>query len=265
MTKPKRGIQSIEVAGRILACMTRSLKPMKLREIAEATEMSPGQLHAYLVSLKETGLVDQEEGQGRYLLGRFALSMGLARMRSFDPLHHASLALHDLATDLSLLITVSVWDHNRPVIVQLHRGSSDVHIQLNVGASYQLLASAAGLLFSAYLPEDQMRAKVEAELETGYRDKRVTGVATLEDWQNRVAQIRERGYSSLNASPLEGLTAASFPVRDVDGTLAFTITGIGLSRYFRDVPDDPKLASLRDVADRLATEMGFSVGVTGAS
>lgn len=256
MTKPKRGIQSIEVAGRILSCMTRSLRPMKLREIAEETELSPGQLHAYLVSLKEIGLVDQEEGQGRYLLGRFALSMGLARIRSFDPLHHASVVIHELATELNLLVTVSVWDIGRPVIVQLHRGSAEVHIQLYVGSSYQLLASAAGLLFSAYLPEESVRPIVEGELQSGYRDIRMTGVSTIEDWEARVVQIREQGYAALTASPLEGLTAVSFPVFGSDGTLQFTVTGIGLSRHFRAVPEDPKMARLRETVQGLAAEMG---------
>ena len=40
-----RGVQSVEVAGRILSVLADSTRPMRLRDIADATGMPPGQAH----------------------------------------------------------------------------------------------------------------------------------------------------------------------------------------------------------------------------
>src|SRR5579859_5672383 len=74
-----RGVQSVEVAGRILSVLADSNRPMMLRDIADATAMPPGQAHPYIVSFRKIGLVEQDAASGLYRLGWFALHLGLAR------------------------------------------------------------------------------------------------------------------------------------------------------------------------------------------
>ena len=71
-----RGVQSVEVAGRILSVLADSTRPMMLRDIADATGMPPGQAHPYIVSFRKIGLVEQDGASGLYRLGWFALHLG---------------------------------------------------------------------------------------------------------------------------------------------------------------------------------------------
>lgn len=254
--KTKRGIQSITTAGRILRAMAEHPRPVMLKELSATTGIPAGQLHAYMVSLKEVGLVEQEPGQGKYLLGAFSLTLGAARMRAFDPLHNASTTLHDLAHDHGLLITVSVWDFVRPVIVQVHRGAFDIHVSIQPGDGYQLLTSSSGLLFSALLPERTVEPIIAHEFEAGYRPKYLRGPKSRSEWQAAVAEIRQNGYALLPDSPFMGLKAISFPVRDISGAIKFTVSAMASAERLSDAPDNDLFKVLRDATRSMTQAIG---------
>ena len=41
-----RGVQSVEIGGRLLAILAEGGQPMMLRDLAQAAELTPGQAHA---------------------------------------------------------------------------------------------------------------------------------------------------------------------------------------------------------------------------
>lgn len=51
----RRGIKSVEVAGRMLDHLARAHAPVALRELAAASAMSPGKVHRYLASFLASG------------------------------------------------------------------------------------------------------------------------------------------------------------------------------------------------------------------
>ena len=75
-----RGVQSIEVGGRLLDALVRAEGPLMLRALAEQAGLTAGQAHAYLLSFRTLGLVEQEAATGLYRLGPYALTLGLARL-----------------------------------------------------------------------------------------------------------------------------------------------------------------------------------------
>jgi DNA-binding IclR family transcriptional regulator len=79
-----RGVQSVEIGGRLLALLVERQQPMMLRDLAQAADLTPGQAHAYMTSLRKLDIVEQDEA-GRYRLGPFALHLGLTRLRISDP------------------------------------------------------------------------------------------------------------------------------------------------------------------------------------
>ena len=77
MAKAQRGIQSIEVGGRLLAVLVDAAKPLTLRDLAQKAGMTSAKAHPYLVSFGKLGLVEQDAVTGRYGLGPFALQSRL--------------------------------------------------------------------------------------------------------------------------------------------------------------------------------------------
>src|SRR5690349_12864168 len=98
--RAQRGIQSVEVGGRLLVALANAGRPMALKDLAEAASMSPAKAHPYLVSFGKLGLVAQDGASGRYGLGALALQLGLISLHQFDPVRLATPRLRELALEL---------------------------------------------------------------------------------------------------------------------------------------------------------------------
>src|SRR5262245_57200625 len=72
--KQQPGIQSVEVAARILRALIDAGRPVPLKELARLARMHPGKAHRYLVSLTRTEIVTQDESSGHYGVGPMAIA-----------------------------------------------------------------------------------------------------------------------------------------------------------------------------------------------
>ena len=119
MAKTQRGIQSIDVGGRVLAALTRSSGAMMLKELAEAAGMPAAKAHAYLVSFCRLGLVEQDAVSGRYDLGAFALELGLLALNRLDAVRVATNEMTGLAARTGHSTAIAVWGNHGPTVVRL--------------------------------------------------------------------------------------------------------------------------------------------------
>ena len=87
--KSRRGIQSIEIGGRLLTALVEEGGPMSLGDLAKKAGMPSAKAHPYLVSFGSFGLVEQTPLTGRYELGPFALQLGLISLHLLDPVRIA--------------------------------------------------------------------------------------------------------------------------------------------------------------------------------
>ena len=67
--RTQRGIQSVEVGGRLLQTLAHHGRPMALKDLAADAGMPAAKAHPYLVSFGHIGLVEQQRDSGRYALG----------------------------------------------------------------------------------------------------------------------------------------------------------------------------------------------------
>jgi DNA-binding IclR family transcriptional regulator len=261
-----RGIQSIEIGGRLLSVLAHAAKPMMLRDLADSAGMPPGQAHAYLVSFRKVELVEQDAATGRYRLGPFALHLGLARLRSAEPYQLASEAIVDLVDRLDLAATISVWGTHGATVVRIQESSHQIHANVRPGTVFGLTTTATGKLFAAFLPERLIEPMLDAELrdpvrrsQGGGRSGGGTGSATLTELHHELAEIRRRGIAVTEGQPIPGLNALSAPVFDHAGQIQVAVTLIGPSAVVDCAPDAAQAAALlaftRDLSERLGLSL----------
>jgi DNA-binding IclR family transcriptional regulator len=249
-----RGIQSIEVGGRVLAAMASAGKPLMLRDIAERAGIAPAQAHAYLVSFRKIGLAEQVNAL--YQLGPFALQLGLARMRSVDALRLATSAAPMLAAELGLMVTVTVWGSLGATVVQVNEAGDQVHVNLRAGTVYSLLHTATGRVFAAFLGRDVVEAHLrKAKAFNGLLEPG-NGESTEELWRE-VEETRARGYARATGSPIPGVNAIGAPVFDHAGDLKVALTAIGPAALVDVSAASPQARRLVAFAQELSAELGF--------
>lgn len=223
-TKAQRGIRSLETGGAILKAMALSQEPMKLRDLAEALDMAPAQLHPYLVSLRLIRIVEQTE-TGLYQLGPFALQLGLRRLRAQDAYHEAIRRVGTLAQETRLMVALSVWGLHGITIVHVTEGSAALHANVRAGGGFMMTTTATGRLFAAFYSPALTEPVITREI-----GESAAGLAANFDearYRADVEQVRKRGYETTLDLPIPGVSAVTAPVFDYSGTMQLAVTVIG--------------------------------------
>ena len=252
-----RGVQSVEVGGRILAALVNAGKPLMLRELATMADVAPAQAHAYLVSFRKLELVEQDAASGRYQLGPFALQLGIARLRSFDPLRLAGQAIIDFSEEIGLMVTIAVWGTHGPTIVQVQEGSDQVHVNVRTGTVFSIAGTATGKVFAAFMPPKVVESQVTEELRKGARIQGVGAATSRKELEADVAKARSLGYAPTESKPVTGINAIAAPVFDYSGKMQLVITVIGPMGVLDVGPGSAYTKALLAFTHRLSTQLGY--------
>src|SRR3546814_6930616 len=96
--------------------------PQRLRDIAAVSELSRSQAHRYLLSYVNTGMVRQDSESGLYELGPLAITIGLAGLRTLEPVRVGGEALVNITTRTGVTGQLLVWGVNGPTIIRMRPG-----------------------------------------------------------------------------------------------------------------------------------------------
>ena len=267
-TKPprdsdSRGIQSIEVGGRLLLALAHHGQPLALKDLAAAADMSAGKAHPYLVSFIKLGLVERETEGGRYGLGPLALQMGLIGLQQYDPVRLATERIDELARSTGHTVAIAVWGHRGPTLVRIAEAPSPVHVSMRHGTVMSIPDTASGRLFAAFGPHEAVQEALDNEARlagTPARPARARaggrfGLGAAFD--REIAKVRADGVAGIAGVALPGISAVSVPVFDARGQLVLSLTAIGPSATFDSAIDGAVAARLKPAALQLSMRLGW--------
>jgi DNA-binding IclR family transcriptional regulator len=254
-----RGVQSVEIGGRLLKLLAQSQQPMMLRDLAGAAELTPGQTHAYLTSLRKLEMVEQDAASGRYRLGPFALQLGLARLRGSDPYRLAAEQVAALAEQLNLMVAITVWGTHGPTIVLVQESSNYIHANVRPGGMFTVTGTATGKIFAAWLPPKLVQPVIEAELQAAQKGWSDVGALAGDALAREVDKVRDDGIAVTTDLPVPGISALSAPVFNHSGHLQLAITVIGPTPKIDVALLGPHAEALLGFTRRLSEQLGYSM------
>ncbi len=257
MTKERRGIQSIEVGGRLLTALLAHGAPMTLKDLAAAAGMAPANAHPYLVSFGKLGLIEQPAGSSAYDLGPTALQLGLASLHRLNPVRLAIPEISALATAIGHTVALAVWGNRGATVVHLEESSHPVHVNLRPGTVMSLLDSATGRVFAAYLPPKLAEQFIEGELRQLARGGEDALRPSWEQVEASLAKVRARGIERAVGSPIPGVNALSAPVFDHTRSIVLAITTMGTVGGFDPAWDGAVAKALIECTTTLSRRLGY--------
>lgn len=223
------GIKSLESALEVLGYLARQQGSASLTDIARGCGMSPSNVHRYMATFIQAGLVKQEGKSGRYDLGLGALELGLAAIARHDFVNSAADGLAQLTIDTGMTALLSVWGSDGATVVRWERGASPTVTSIGLGTTLPLLRSATGRAFLAWGPAAAIAGAREAELRRAARQPALLPDidATRSGLNRVVAELRDKGFASVDGRYIPGLVAAAAPVMDWQGEAQAVITLVG--------------------------------------
>ncbi|MBO9112644.1 MULTISPECIES: helix-turn-helix domain-containing protein [Rhizobium/Agrobacterium group] len=250
MARDARGIQSIEVGGRILSALMHASGPMMLRDLASAANLAPAQCHGYLTSFKNIGLVEQDSRSGFYQLGHFALRLGIGRIRGVELLNSASQAIYALSEELGFMALMVVWGPHGPTIVQVSEGTSPLTLNIRQGTLFSVTGTASGIVFGAYGNHEGMERIIHSEINGQSRSHSFGKIPPRRTYDSAVKKARDLGYAETVGAPIPGISAVSAPVFNRQSKLELVITLIGRTE---DMPVDEQSVAVQKLLSVTST------------
>ncbi len=254
--KSRRGIQSIEIGGRLLTALVEEGAPMSLGELAKKAGMPSAKAHPYLVSFGSFGLIEQNPLTGRYELGPFALQLGLISLHLLDPVRIAIPAITQLAADIDQTVGLSVLGNQGPTIIYISESSYPIHVNMRTGTVMSIQATATGRVFAAFLPPRQVEHMIARERQSGVAGDFGAPDLKADALEKILADVRKRGLARVQGEPIPGINAICAPVFDHSGAIRLGITAIGPAGSFDVGWDAEPARKIRACAEHVSGRLG---------
>jgi DNA-binding IclR family transcriptional regulator len=220
--RPAAAVQSVDRALLVLEILARSGQA-GVTEIAAELDVHKSTASRLIAVLEGRGFVEQISGRGKYRLG-FAIAR-LARASSGHlDLSRLSQDLCDGLTEaLGETTNVAILDENRIINVVESIGPGEITLRTWVGQNCPAHATSSGKVLLAALAVADVRSRLPEELPT-FTPATITN---LDELLVELAEVRERGWSTVREELEVGLNAIAAPVRDANDQViaALSVSG----------------------------------------
>ena len=253
----RQGIQSVEVAGPLLAALAAHEGPMMLKDLAQAARMPAAKAHRYLVSLARLGLVVQDAATGRYDLGPFALELGLAALGRLDAAKPAQRAVEELSERLNETVVLAAWGTYGATFIRIAEPLRAVTVSLRAGAVAPLTVSAMGQVFAAFLPKSATEAMLKRELETNRKGTNPMAPGTRAALDALLGEVRRHHLATAESAFAPGVNSFAAPIFDHTGRIIFGMAVIGYAGQIGSGIASATARALLEAAQGVSAQLGY--------
>jgi DNA-binding IclR family transcriptional regulator len=243
----RQGVKSVEVAGRILEALMARQISVSLKDLSQETRLPAAKLHRYLTSLIRARLVRQDARTRLYQLGSFAVELGAAAMHSSDAMIDAVRKQRMVRDAVDETVSLAIWSANGPIVIHVEESSRAVLMTVRPGTLLPLCATAAGMVFAAFLAPHLTNTLAAAELaapEPG-QEPIVKSVSELSEFARGV----KRDMFMVNKGHLlPGVMAVASPLFDHGGHLVGVLSVVSRQAHVTPERERHVISSLLRIA-----------------
>lgn len=241
-------IQSVDRSARILLAL-QGARRLSLGELATRVNLPTSTVHGILKTLALHGMVEQEVGSSRYMLGPAVLRLSGAYLDNLEFLGRAKPWLDELArrTQSSVRAGVKLIDD---VIIVHSESRPDGNRQMSeVGFVIPAHSSALGKALLAFSPPTQ-----KSLASPTLRRMTAETIIDREELAVHLLDVAETGIATENDEALLGESSIAAPVFDTTGE---AIAAVGIVFSSSEWPPAPSMRDeVRETARNISRELG---------
>ena len=218
----EEGLKSLTRVVRLLDAFSTVDRTLSLTDICRVTGFPKSTTHRLLASMREAGLLDQDEQRDHYRLGMKLFELGnivLANMK----LHREARPFVDALTRQGgQAVHLAVFDGRRAIVIHRADASADKPASPTMIEQAPVHCTSVGMAILAHQPEPVIKHIIDTGLQR-FTENTVTDPAAL---RRELKRIRERGYAIDDGEHQPGVRCVGAPIRDRSGRV---IAGISIT------------------------------------
>jgi DNA-binding IclR family transcriptional regulator len=247
-------VQSVDRAVSVMEFLSRC-GWSGVTEVSRELDIHKSTAYRLLTTLRDRGLIEQDAATEKYRLGFGLVLLARAVSADLDILRCARPVCERLSEHTKETVTIAVLEGDEAVVVHQSLSRASALSVDWTGRHTPLHATAAGKIFLACMPEDQLLRILENPLER-FTQNTIVDPASLRE-QNR--RILDQGYGYTVEELEVGLNAVGAPIRRADGAIVGAVSVSGPA--FRLPPD--ALPGIGELCIQAATETSRCLGFQG--
>jgi DNA-binding IclR family transcriptional regulator len=244
-------IQSVDRSVRILLAL-QGARRLSLSDLSARLQLPSSTVHGIVRTLAAHGMVEQEPGSLRYMLGPAVLRLSNVYLDSLEFRSRAQRWTEELARRTGAAVRAGVLLLDDVIIVH-HEPRPDGSRQMpEVGFVIPAHASALGKALLAFRPDDASRVlRTELRSMTG---ETITEPSTLTD---HLGEVNRTGVATEHDEAVLGESSVAAPVFDATGL------AVGALAVVQQSSDWPAPAGLHDDVREAARNVSRELGAPG--
>lgn len=242
---------AITKAVRVLAALRTVRGGASARELAVTTGIPRSTVQRTLVSLADTGMVIQDRGTQRYLIGAQALLIGLGFRDSNALVTEARPLMSSLrdTTGETIGLTIAVGDHR--VFLEEVQSRKEIRFASELGRLYPIWSGANGrVLLSGYTDAD-----IDRILSARQVDEGLFHPMSVEATRESVKLAREEGHSTAINEAIRGVNSVAMPIYGAGGEIVAAMSVSGPSDRFVPALMDAALEQLGEAVEAVSARL----------
>jgi DNA-binding IclR family transcriptional regulator len=252
MREGTAAVRSVLMAVRVLETMALAGGPLRVADLARRLDEPKGRVHRHLVTLRQAGLVAQEERTERYHLTWRMFQIGQAAGEQFDLKRVAEPAMHRLRDAVGQSVLLAVPTGGDPLVVHALEAPNKVSITVQPGNRPPAHCSAQGRVMLAFAAEAAAARVLDGPLDA-LTPHSITDPAAL---RARLALVRARLWETAPSEAMLGINVLAAPLFAAADVLVGSLGIVGSVQFVTDPPDAAMGAALRAAAAEISRRLG---------
>ena len=222
-TSGVRALSSVLKSFAVLDALTRSSRPVRLMEVAQALDESRATTYQRLLTLTEAGWVEQT-AEGAYRLSLQAARAGNAALEQANLGERSTEVLQQLVLETHETASLAALTGVQAQLIKRVEAEVVVRAQVHIGTLLSLDQSASGRVLTAFASPAQREA-LERKGAT------LASAAILRE-------VARKGYAVSSGKDVPGVKSVAAPVVDARGACLFALSLVAPTARF----DEARLA-----------------------
>jgi DNA-binding IclR family transcriptional regulator len=242
-------IRAVERAFAIFEAFDHKQTMLTLQEIGKRIGLSKATTYRLVNCLYDLGYLVRLEGN------RYCLSLKLTRLSG---LVHSTIGVRDIARPIMLdlleksgeTVTLNALTGDQRICIEAFDTPAPLMSIVRTGEQRPLLYGATAKILLAYMSK--------AEVDRIFRKTQANERPNRAALDKQLARFRKQGYAVISNEHVQGVTAASVPVRDASGQVRYSVSIYGPSIRI-DPHADELVRMLQGAGRAISSQLGARV------
>lgn len=238
---------------RVLELLAQAGRPLSVTELGDRLGTGKSSVSRLLRDLARHGLLEREDGRGRFRLGLRLAQFARAAVEGTELRSVSAPHLRALRDVTNESVHLAIFRHDQVIYIDKLEAPTFVRTSTEIGDTAPPHCTASGKAILAWLADPELRGWLRGRKLAPYTARTLTA---RDDLLRHLRKVRKQGYAIDNEEYYQGVRCVAAPVLNHDGAVVTSVGISGLASRLTGVHWRESILAVRRTAGAISVALG---------